>query len=171
MRFVTTGDERSPEELAARIFGTRIDDPETTRAANALVRANPELRRIDELPPTLIPVPSGGVVATVATAPLPAAAISLLLGAALDHVDEIETAAKKLANENVAAARAQAKELESAELARRARADKGFAEWLKEAKAEAKAQVEEGRKLVQEQKVAMRELKADLDALVKVLAR
>ena len=172
MRFVTTSGEHSPEELAARIFGTRAGDPVTTRAANALVRANPELRRIDELPPTIVAVPDvRGVEPAVATPALPAAAAGLLLGVTLEHAEELKAAAKELADEGVAAARSHRTELQSADLRRRAREDKRFREWLGDAEEEAKAEVEEARKLARANEPAFGELTEDLEALLEVLSR
>jgi hypothetical protein len=170
MRFATTSGERSVEELAARIFGTKVGDPETRRAANALVRSNPQLRRIDELPPTVVAVPDvRGIEPGVTTAPLPSAATGLLLRAVREHAGEIEAAAKDLAHEGVQAARSHRKELQSAELKRRARADKRFAAWLKEADEEAKAEIAEARALEGANRAAFAELGDDLEALLEVL--
>ena len=171
MTFATTGSERTPEALAARIFGLDVADPATKRAANALVRANPLLKRIEELPPTVVVVPDVRGVEPATAAPLPAAASSLLLGAALEHVDEIAGAAAEIAAADVDAAREQRRSLQSAELKRQARADKGFAGWLKEAVLEADAGVEEALALRKAQKAAIAELTDDLQALVDLVGR
>ena len=172
MRFATTRGERSPEELAASIFGTELGDPLTTRAANALVRANPPLKGINELPPTLVTVPNvRGTEPAAGTQALPAAAARLLLSAVLEHADEVGAAAKELADEGVAASREHRKSLGAADVKRRARDDKRYAAWLKEAEAEAKVEVDEARELAREQKTATAELMADLEALLAVLER
>jgi hypothetical protein len=172
MNFATTAGERTPEALAARIFGIKEDDPAAKRAANALVRANPLLRRIEELPPTVVSVPDvRGLEPVSGITSLAAAATSLLLGAALEHIDEVAGTAAELAKENVAAARAFRKDLEASDLKRRARADKGFAAWLKEAELEALAHLEEARALAKAQKAAIGELADDLEAMLDVLGK
>jgi hypothetical protein len=172
MRFATTSNERTPEELAARLFGTAPDDPATKRAANALVRANPVLKQLEELPPTVVAVPDvRGVEPAIAMPPLPAAAASLLLGAALEHVDDIASAAKELVGASLDDARAHKKELNAAEVKKRARADKRYAAWLRESEADVEGEVQELRALTREQKTAMTELAQDLEALLEVLGR
>ena len=74
-------------------------------------------------------------------------------------------------DESVHAARERRKELNAPEVKRRARGDRRYAAWLREAELDTEAEIEESRTLARAQKTAITELTDDLEALVDVLAR
>lgn len=162
----TTGREKTVAELAHRLYGVAESSAEGREAAKALKAANPELRRIADLPRgTVIEVPAIDLEPRTPLLDFPELAGSVVVEGARDDLDDLRESLDALATGRVDDAVRSQRRLNSKAVKRAARRDDAFAEHVDRMAAEIQDELDESRAWRDEQRRAMTLLAEDLDEL------
>jgi hypothetical protein len=171
MEYATTKSERTVAELVGRLFGVGERTAVARRAAAALLAANPELERIEELPRgTIVEVPEVEDAApTEELRPLPDVAAAAVVRRALGELDDLSELVEAIIDDRVARAEGERNIVRSAPVKTLAREDELISDRLETAVADAEAELAEARALRREQRRALEELAEDVAGLAELL--
>jgi hypothetical protein len=172
MAYVRTDGEKTVEALARRVYGVEADSPEGRAAETALRKANPELRRIDKLPPeTVIEVPTLDLPEpTTPVLEFPELAGSVAVEGARADLADLHEALDGLVEARVDDAVRTQRRLKAKTVEKAARADESLASYVEDVADELQDEADEARALRAEQKQALAQLSEDLHELASIFS-